>query len=419
MQSLVHHRPGGHSPVARVAGFGRRGVLALAMSTAVAFAAACSSTGQQPVDEIRIMMAAPLTGGSAETGNDMVHGAQLAADFLNEQGGITEGPLAGKKLVIVPVDDQESTQTATTLAARFADDDSIFAMSGFITSGQAQAAGVVANRYRLPIVVSFASADFLTEKSDNLVLVSASVADYARVAAKFANEKLGAKTVGSIAGDYTFLDTYYRGLDAQLVADGARSVSRQTYPADTSDFSSLITNLKSADPEIVMSGAFQADAGNIASQVRAAGMEQPFVDFLGEGWGATFAKSAGSALSRGAYYEMNPANIFPAQGSLAATVTQRFEQEYGKRMPTSAMHTFDSVLSIKAMIDAGATTKESLLDFVGKATGTGVLGPVAFDSELRPKERVATMAKVTGSGSGDRQLAATYTMRSDGGVAEQ
>jgi branched-chain amino acid transport system substrate-binding protein len=292
-------------------------------------------------------------------------------------------------------------------------------MTGFITSGQALAAGVVTNRYHLPIVVSFASADFLTEKSDNLILISASVADYARAAAKFATQVLRVKTVGSIAGDYTFLDTYYKGLDEELRANSAESVSRQTYPDGSTDFSAMITNLKTAGPDVVMSGAFQADAGKIAAQVRAAGMMQPFVDFLGEGWGATFAASAGSALKKGDYYEMNPANIFPAPGSLAEQIDQRYEHAYGKRMPTSAMHTFDSVLSIRAMIDAGATSKDNLLDYATKATGTGILGPIAFDSELRPKERVATMSKVIGPGLRDRVLAATYTMRAGQGVTNQ
>jgi branched-chain amino acid transport system substrate-binding protein len=393
--------------------------LAALLAIAVMATAACTSTNSAPVGEIRIMLAAPLTGDSAETGNDMVHGAEIAAQYLNEHGGVSSGPMAGKKFVIVPVDDQESTQTATTLAARFADDDSLFAMAGFVTSGQAQAAGVITNRYQLPIVVSFASADFLTEKSDNLILISASVADYARVAVQFATHDLRAKKIGSIAGDYTFLDTYYKGLDDQLRASSAESVSRQTYPAGTADFSSMITSMKAAHPDIIMSGAFQADAGKIAAQVRAAGMTQPFVDFLGEGWGATFAASAGSALENGDYYEMNPANIFPAPGSLADQIDKRFEQTYDKRMPTSAMHTFDSVLSIKAMIDAGATSKEDLLEFATKATGTGILGPIAFDTELRPKERVATMARVTGPGLRDRVLAATYMMRAGEGVTSR
>lgn len=398
----------------------RRGRATVALAAVlVLVVAGCGATDQTSTDEIRIMLAAPLTGPSAETGNDMVHGAELAADYLNEQGGVTEGPLSGRRFVIVPVDDQESTQTATTLAARFADDATLFAMSGFITSGQAQAAGVVANRYQLPIIVSFASADFLVEKSDNLILISASVADYARVAAKFATEHLGAKTVGSISGDYSFLDTYYKGLDEQLRADAATSVSRQTYPAGASDFSSLITSLQGAAPDIVMSGAFQADAGKIAAQIRGAGMGQPFVDFLGEGWGSTFAESAGSALKQGTYYEMNPANIFPAPGSLGAIINDRFEERYGKRMPTSAMHTFDSVLSIQAIIDAGATTKEEVLEYAPKARGVGILGPISFDAELRPEERVATMAEVTGSGLRDRKLAATYMMRAGQGVTEK
>ncbi|MBY4213365.1 ABC transporter substrate-binding protein [Rhodococcus fascians] len=364
-------------------------------------------------------MAAPLSGSSAESGADMVDGAQLAVDYLNENGGVAEGPLAGKKFAIEAADDQESTETATTLAARFADDDSLFAMTGFITSGQAQAAGVVANRYNLPIIVSFASADFLTEEADNLVVVSSSVANYARVSADFATTELGAKTVGSVAGDYSFLDSYYEGLDSQLDLTGGQSVSRQTYPAGASDYSTLITNVKNANPDVVMSGAFQSDAGKLATQVRGAGMQQDFVDFLGEGWGSSFADSAGSSIEQGRYFEMSPADKFPEPGSLLEAMDTKFEQQHGKRMPTSAMHTFDSILSISAMIDAGASSKEELLDAAVEARGDGVLGPIEFTDDLTPKERIGTVALVTGPGSRDRELQARYSMKADGTVEKR
>lgn len=399
----------------------RRSAVGIALLGAFALAlSACGddsgSASGADIDEIKILVAAPLTGDSAETGEDMVNGAELAAAYLNERGGVQSGPFKGKKYVIEKVDDQLETEAATTIAAKFAGDDDVFALTGFITSGQAQAAGVVLQKYDLPAVVSFASADFLTTEADNLVVVSASVSNYARVAAEFTTSELGAKKVATIAGDYSFLDSYYKGLDDVLDASGGENVSRQTYPDGTSDFATLLTKGGSAEPDVLMSGAFQADAGKLVAQARSAGMAQPIVDFLGEGWGKTFEDAAGSALADGDVYQMDPANTFPEPGTLPAEMDQRFKDEFGKSMPTASMHTFDSILSIDAAIEAGATSKHDLLEHMTDAEGEGVLGPIAFTEDLTPEQRFGTMSKVTGTGADARELAATYVMHADGSV---
>lgn len=366
--------------------------------------------------EIRILVSAPLTGDSAETGKDLVDGAKLAAEYLNEKGGVQAGPLKGKKFVIESADDQLETEAATTIAAKFAGDDKLFALTGFLSSGQAQAAGVVLQKYKLPAVVSFASADFLTTDADNLVVVSAAVSNFARVAADYASTDLGAKTVGSIAGDYSFLDSYYKGLDAALKTNGAKNVSKQTYADGTADFATLLTRINKSKPDVVMSGAFQADAGKIVSQMRRTGMKQPFVDFLGEGWGQTFSDAAGSTITQGDVYQMDPANVFPEKGSLLEQMDAKFKAANGKNIPTASMHSFDSVMTIAAAIDAGAESKTDLLEFITKTKGEGLLGPIDFTKDLTPKERFGTMSKVTGSDPQDREKAASYTMKSDGTV---
>ena len=400
---------------------GLLGAVAVAGSAALLLSA-CSGNdagGGDGEQTIKILVAAPLTGGSAESGQDMVHGAELAAAYLNEQGGVQEGELAGAQFEIEGVDDQESTEAATTIAARVIDDPSIFALTGFITSAQAQAAGTVLDSAGLGMVVSFSAADFLTDEADNLALVLTPIANTGRVAGAFATTHLGAKSAGSIAGDYSFLDSYYAGLDQGLADGGASNVSKQTYTEGTTDFSTLLTTIENADPDVVMSGAFQSDAGKIASQMRRMGMEQPLVDFLGEGWGESFGEAAGSALDEGEYYQLDPMDAFPEDGSLAAEISERFRSEYGKSMPAAAAHTFDSVLTIAAAIDAGASTREQLIEYVPQAQGEGLLGPIAFTDDLRPAERVITVSKVTGPDPSAREFVARYLVTGDGSVSEE
>lgn len=395
---------------------------ALAVASSVALLLTSCSGGTDSADggqTIKILVAAPLTGGSAESGQDMVHGAELAAEYLNEQGGVQSGKLKGAQFKIEGVDDEESTEAATTIAARFVDDPDAFALTGFITSAQAQAAGTVLDSSGLGMVVSFAAADFLTDEADNLALVLTGVSNTGRVAGEFATDHLDAKTVGSIAGDYSFLDSYYAGLDAGLADGDAKNVSKQTYTDGKKDFSTLLTSIENANPDVVMTGAFQSDAGQIANQMRKMGMAQPYVDFLGEGWGESFGEAAGSALETGEYFQLDPMDAFPEDGSLAADISEKFRDEYGKTMPAAAVHTFDSVLSIAAAVEAGADEREKLMEYIPQAEGEGLLGPIKFSKDLRPEERIITVSKVTGPDPSERELVAYYTARADGTVSEK
>ena len=61
---------------------------------------------------VRIGVEAPITGDQSVTGEGMIRGANLAADQLNAKGGIN-----GKKVVIVPIDDEANPKIAGARAA--------------------------------------------------------------------------------------------------------------------------------------------------------------------------------------------------------------------------------------------------------------------------------------------------------------
>jgi len=371
------------------------------------------------VSEVKILVAAPLSGDYAETGNDMAQGAELAAEYLNEQGGVQSGPNEGAKFVVERIDDEMSTAAATTIAAKYIDDESYYAFLGFVTSGQAQAAAIALEKADLSLVAGFCSADFLASEADNIIIISPSIANFARVSSSFAADDLGAKKVGTIAGDFSFLDSYYRGMGEIFDAKGVDWVSKQTYPSGASDFSALLTNIDAKDPDIVMSGAFQADAGRIAAQMRKMGMDMPLVDFIGDGWGETFGVNAGSALETGEFYEMTPCDRFPEPGTLGEQMSQRYQEKHGKALNAPAYHFFDGVLTIAAIAEAGSTGREDLLQYATQISGEGLLGPIGFTEDLWAKERWGTMAKVTGPGANDRELAARYTMNGETDTVER
>lgn len=370
-------------------------------------------TGNGATEEIKILMSVPLTGDYAETGEDMVNGAKLAAEYINDKGGIAAGPHKGARITIQSADDELSTEASSTIASRYVDDTSIWALAGYLTSGQAQAAALVAGRADLGVFSSFSCADFLTEEIHNVAIICTSLDNIAAAATDFAFSGLGAKRVGSIAADFSLLDSYYKGIQAQVDAVDGDWATKQIYSEGTSDFSTLITNLDAANVDVILTGAYQADSGRILKQVRQTGMKQPYVDFMGEGWGETFMDTAGPAAAQDAY-TFEATNV-TGEGETGFTKEMRdeFQEKYGKRMQAAAMHAFDSVLLIAGALEAGAENRGELLDYAKKVTGDGLLGPLQLNDELRPVSRKGFIVKVTGTGNDDREVVATYNLHGD------
>ena len=96
---------------------------------AAAVIAALPASAQDKVTKIGIL--APLTGGAAADGNEMVNGAKLAVDEINAAGGV-----AGYKLEVVVGDTQDQAADAVTSAfERLAGDRDVNAMMTGYASG--------------------------------------------------------------------------------------------------------------------------------------------------------------------------------------------------------------------------------------------------------------------------------------------
>src|SRR4051812_48378423 len=104
--------------------------------------AACDQ-GPQPTPTfsgtIKVGVAAPYTGDTADGGIQIWQGAQLAADQVNASGGIL-----GKKVEIVPADDAADPKRAITVANTLVSD-GIVAVVGHKDSGVSIPASAVYN----------------------------------------------------------------------------------------------------------------------------------------------------------------------------------------------------------------------------------------------------------------------------------
>jgi branched-chain amino acid transport system substrate-binding protein len=397
----------------------RRGAtLVLALSALVV--GACGSSGGSSSSPsgggsgsgqtVKILFSAPLSGDNASYGNPLVKGAEFAATYINNNGGISGGPMKGAKVVIEPIDDQTSTQVATTIAAKYVSDQSYWALAGFITSGQAQAAGTVAARENgLLVWAAYASADFLTDAPPhNIVVVGPRLDNVARAAVDYAVKAYGAKKIGVIGDSYSYMDSYYVGLDDTTKALGVTWTKQVINSGNTVDYSPYISNLQNAGVDLILGGLLEPEAGPFVTQLRRAGSQVPFVDMTGAGWGDTYLKAAGQAAIGTVAYDAAPLN--PKAGTFAAGIFDKFKAATGNSMQIPSMYGFDTISLIAADIGAGAKNRGDMKNFLFRIAGEGVLGPLALQTDLRSQEKTVTFSKITGTTLTDRTSAACYTL---------
>lgn len=126
------------------------GVMALGTS-------ACVSGASGSDDEIVIGVAQPLSGPVAAQGTAVSEGAKIAADEINEAGGIN-----GKKIKLVIEDDANDPATCVNIAQRFTIKVKPAAVVGGWGSSCTLAMEPILERAKMPLLVETSSSDLVT-----------------------------------------------------------------------------------------------------------------------------------------------------------------------------------------------------------------------------------------------------------------
>ncbi len=125
-------------------GLSRRDLLALASALSLG---GVSSTARAAEETIKVGVVVPLAGAFAASGQDMLHGAQLAMDEINAAGGIKS--IGGRKIELLPGDAGQSPESAVTTARRILNDKPV-ASIGCWYSSLTLAATQVAEQRKIP-----------------------------------------------------------------------------------------------------------------------------------------------------------------------------------------------------------------------------------------------------------------------------
>ena len=363
-----------------------------ALIIGAALIAGCSqsqpATPQQPsgtasAGVIKVGVIASLTGPASNVGTNMWQSAQVAADKINADGGVTmkDGSKAQLKLI---VGDDESTATGGNKAAtKLITDDKVDILVGGYSSAVTSAYEQVIADNKIPFVVTGASSPIITHRTDGIdtsyVFHHCPTTDtYGEYTTLFidqvirpaVNKKLGAAESRPFRLALLYQDTGF-GKGVQTAVNNTiinkkmniQLVSQQSYKMGDTDFRTQLTAIKAANPDAVYLGAFPNEGAPAITQARRdIGLNTVFLNVENND-NAQFYKDLGQ-YGEGAIIESR-FSPYTAPAGAVSDAQSGFKQAYFTKFGTypdmMGASTYDGIyIAAKAIGNAGTTDKAAV-----------------------------------------------------------
>jgi branched-chain amino acid transport system substrate-binding protein len=317
-----------------------------------------------------------LSGAETQFGVDTKEGIELAVDEINRAGGVK-----GRPLKVLYEDDKTNPQEATNKVLQLIDRDKVVAILGEVSSSRSKAGGIVANKKKIPMITPSSTHPEVTQVGPFVFRVCFTDDVQGRMGAEFIVKKLGKKRIAML---FTSDDLYSSGLAHEFREHvkklGAEIVLEKSFLETETNFTTYITEIRDAKPEIIYAPIYYTAMVPIARQAKAAGVNgDMFVG--GDGWDAdTLLADAGEALEGALFTNHYAPDVpWPNSKQFVATYKERF-----KREPTSlAAMGYDAA---KVLADAIARAKDDTPDAIRQAIQEtkdfqGATGTITIDAE--------------------------------------
>lgn len=328
----------------------------------------------EPID---VIAAFNLTGPNAVLDLPALNGARLAADQVNQNGGVL-----GRPINLIPVDTMSdlSSVPGKVAAALKAAPNAVAGM-GYSYSEEALAAGKVFQSAGLPFISPGATApDLPAMVGDDMFLAAYGDNAQADAMAAYAHDQLEVSHVGLwIDQSHLYTRTVGDFFKKFFGQRGGTLVERR-YANSQTDFSIFIAGLKKQNPpiEALYAATTPATAVPLIEQLRAAGIDIPLLS--GDGWDTADIVAASKADGlTGLYFTTH--HFLGVDTQAMQDFVSAYQAAYGEAPPNAfAPLGFDSVNLLADAIRRAGSTKPRLISASLAATEDfqGIVGPIRY-----------------------------------------
>ncbi len=221
---------------------------------------AAPAAAQGPV---KIGASISLTGPYSKPAKYLQEGYLLWQKQVNQRGG-----LLGRPVTMVLYDDKSEPATSVKIYERLITEDKVDLVLGPYSSPVTNAAAVVTEKYRMPMVAPLAATTSIWERGFRYLFMVISPAEvYLEGVLDIAAQR-GLKTVAIINEDSLFSKAAATGAAKIAEEKGLKVIFRDAYPKGSSDFSALLSKVKAVNPDVLLGGTYFDDAVAITRQMK-------------------------------------------------------------------------------------------------------------------------------------------------------
>jgi branched-chain amino acid transport system substrate-binding protein len=344
---------------------------------AMALAFSCSRPSDENTDRstIKIGYFGDLTGPTFNFGRSAINGVLLAADEINQTGGINK-----RHIDVVIEDDKGSPEEAARLTAKLIDQDKVVAIIAGGTSSNSLAAAPKAQSSQVPLISPSSTDPAVTQTGDYIFRACFVDSFQGEVMASFAVNTLKAQKAAIL---YDFNSPYGRGLTEYFKVSftklGGRIVTEQTYAQEDADFKGQLSTIRSSEPDVIYIPGYYGDVALIAKQARMIGLTQPLLG--GDGWDAPELWQLGGDALNGAYISTHYSVDDPSPAIQAFVDT--YKRRYGNLLPDAhAALAYDAARILFDAMSRGSVAESARLrDALAQTKNfPGVTGIINIDA---------------------------------------
>jgi len=326
--------------------------------------------------DIKLGVAAALSGPAAKYGQPIKNGFSLAADEINAKGGVN-----GDKLTLVIEDEQGKKEEAINVFKKLIFQDKVLAVFGPTLSNSAFAADPIANAAKVVAFGTSNTADGITAMGPFTFRNSVMEADVLPITVKAAVKHFGIKKVAVIYGnDDAFTKSGYDVFKATLEQQKIPTTTTEAYAKGDVDFKAQLTKIKAGNPDAIVCSCLAEEAANIMLQTRALGMKQPFIGGNGLNSPKLFeiAKDAGENTLMGSPWSSE--NLTPANKAFIAAYKAKFgtDPDQFAAQAYDAMYTMVAALKTVKLSGNLAKDRDALRLALPAVKIDGAAGKFAF-----------------------------------------
>ena len=308
---------------------------------------------------VKIGFAGDLTGKNSGIVIPGRNGARLAIDEYDA----TNPPV---KVELTEYDTQGDASQAVPVLTKAVTEDKIAGLIGPAFSGESKAADPILEQAKVPnISQSATNPGLATHGWKYWHRIVANDNDQGPAVADYLIRTRNAKTAFVINDDQEYSVGIADAAAKEFAAKGVQ-VSRDKVVKGASDFSSTVTKVKAAKPDVIFYGGYAAESGPLTKQLRDSGVTATFASGDGS-TDQTYIDAAGASAAEGAILSCPCVIPIGAQTGRLKELADKYKAKFGSDPEIYFSEGYDAATLFINAVKAGNTTPEKINDYLASA----------------------------------------------------